>query len=35
MGVVKYIFDWIVVTLAVAVGVFLGIWAFNSFLIYF
>ena len=34
MRVVKYIFDWLVVTLAVAVGVFLGIWAFNNLLIY-
>ena len=32
---IRYVMDFIAAVVAIALGVFLGVWAFNSFLIYF
>lgn len=32
---IRYITDFVVAVVAIAIGVFLGVWAYNSYLIYF
>lgn len=32
---IRYITDFVVSVIAIAIGVFIGLWTFNNFLIYF